>query len=64
MGTVEANGVGLTAYGDLGGFGAGAHTNWQVIGTLDCALGSIQGTSRPGALHLSFGNKLQKHSCD
>jgi hypothetical protein len=29
------NGFGLTAYGDLGGFGINAHVDWQVIGTLD-----------------------------
>jgi hypothetical protein len=34
------NGFGLTAYGDLGGFGVGAHTDWQVIGTVDYALNS------------------------
>jgi hypothetical protein len=34
------NGIGLTAYGDLGGFGLGAHTDWQVIGTVDYALNS------------------------
>ena len=34
------NGVGLTAYGDLGGFGLGAHTDWQVVGTVDYALNS------------------------
>jgi hypothetical protein len=27
------NGWGLTAYGDVGGFDLGAHTDWQVIGT-------------------------------
>jgi hypothetical protein len=32
------NGFGLTAYGDVGGFGVGAHTDWQVIGTIDYAL--------------------------
>jgi hypothetical protein len=32
------NGFGLTAYGDVGGFGVGAHTDWQVIGTVDYAL--------------------------
>lgn len=26
---------GLTVYGDFGGFGVGAHVDWQVIGTLD-----------------------------
>jgi hypothetical protein len=31
------NGFGLTAYGDLGGFGVGAHIDWQVIGTVDYA---------------------------
>jgi hypothetical protein len=34
------DGFGLTAYGDLGGFGVGAHTDWQVIGTVDYALNS------------------------
>ena len=32
------NGFGLTAYGDFGGFGVGAHTDWQVLGTIDYAL--------------------------
>jgi hypothetical protein len=31
------NGFGLTAYGDLGGFGVGAHSDWQLIGTVDYA---------------------------
>jgi hypothetical protein len=31
------NGLGLTAYGDVGGFGVGAHVDWQVIGTVDYA---------------------------
>jgi hypothetical protein len=38
-----ALGIGLsgaTTYGDGGGFGLGAHTDWQVIGTLDYALNS------------------------
>jgi hypothetical protein len=34
------NGFGLTAYGDLGGFGVGAHTDWQLIGTVDYAISS------------------------
>jgi hypothetical protein len=34
------NGFGATAYGDIGGFGLGAHTDWQVIGTVDYALNS------------------------
>jgi hypothetical protein len=34
------NGFGLTAYGDVGGFGVAAHVDWQVIGTLDYALKS------------------------
>ena len=34
------NGVGLTAYGDLGGLDLGAHTDWQVIGTVDYDLNS------------------------
>src|SRR5215469_12395423 len=32
------NGWGLTAYGDVGGFGVGAHTDWQVLGTVDYSL--------------------------
>ena len=31
-------GSGLTAYGDVGGFGVGAHTDWQVLGTVDYSL--------------------------
>ncbi len=29
------NGFGLTAYGDVGGFGIAAHSDWQVLGLLD-----------------------------
>jgi len=32
------NGFGLTAYGDVGGFGVGAHVDWQVLGTVDYSL--------------------------
>jgi hypothetical protein len=32
------NGFGLTAYGDLGGFGLAAHVDWQLLGTLDYTL--------------------------
>ncbi len=32
------NGFGLTAYGDVGGFGIGAHVDWQITGTLDYRL--------------------------
>ena len=32
------NGWGLTAYGDVGGFGVAAHTDWQVLGTIDYTL--------------------------
>jgi len=31
------NGFGATAYGDVGGFGLGAHIDWQVVGTIDYA---------------------------
>ena len=31
------NGFGLTAYGDVGGFGIAAHADWQISGTLDYA---------------------------
>jgi hypothetical protein len=30
-----ANGWGLSAYGDVGGFGVGAHSDWQLVGTVD-----------------------------
>ena len=32
------DGFALTAYGDFGGFGVGAHTDWQVLGTIDYTL--------------------------
>ena len=32
------NRFGLTAYGDVGGFGIAAHADWQIVGTLDYAL--------------------------
>ena len=32
------NGFALTGYGDVGGFGVGAHTDWQVLGTVDYTL--------------------------
>jgi hypothetical protein len=31
------SGFGFSAYGDVGGFDLGAHTDWQLIGTLDYA---------------------------
>jgi len=34
------NGFGLTAYGDVGGFGVGAHVDWQLIGTIEYTLSS------------------------
>lgn len=34
------NRFGLTAYGDVGGFGIAAHADWQISGTLDYALNS------------------------
>lgn len=34
------NGFGATAYGDVGGFGLGAHIDWQLIGTIDYAVNS------------------------
>ena len=42
------NGFGLTAYGDVGGFGVGAHTDWQVLGTVDYSL------SQSWNLHLGY----------
>jgi hypothetical protein len=32
------NGFGLTTYGDFGGHGGGAHTDWQVLGTVEYSL--------------------------
>jgi hypothetical protein len=43
-----SNGFGLTAYGDVGGFGVGAHTDWQVLGTIDYSL------STSWNLHLGY----------
>jgi hypothetical protein len=34
------NGFGATAYGDVGGFGVGAHIDWQLLGTIDYAANS------------------------
>ena len=34
------NGYGFTASGDLGGFGIGAHIDWQLVGTVDYAWNS------------------------
>jgi hypothetical protein len=42
------NGFSATAYGDVGGFGIGAHIDWQLVGTIDYAL-------QPGVdLHAGF----------
>jgi hypothetical protein len=32
---VLPSGFGLSAYGDVGGFGVSAHSDWQLIGTID-----------------------------
>jgi hypothetical protein len=32
------NGFGATVYGDVGGFGAGAHIDWQALATIDYAV--------------------------
>jgi hypothetical protein len=34
------SGFSFTVYGDVGGFGLAAHTDWQVVGTIDYALRS------------------------
>jgi len=34
------SGFAFTVYGDVGGFGLAAHTDWQVVGTIDYALRS------------------------
>jgi hypothetical protein len=47
------NGFGLTAYGDVGGFGVGAHTDWQVLGTIDYTL-KPRVTLRVGYVSLNF----------
>jgi hypothetical protein len=47
------NNFGATAYGDFGGFGVGAHTDWQLLGTIDYAL-KPWATLRLGYLSLNF----------
>ena len=50
------NGFGATAYGDVGGFGLGAHIDWQVVGTIDYAFNSwidLHGGLR--SLNFSYG---------
>jgi hypothetical protein len=50
------NGYSATAYGDIGGFGLGAHIDWQAVATLDYALNSsvdLHGGFR--SLNFSFG---------
>jgi hypothetical protein len=50
------NGFSATAYGDVGGFGVGAHIDWQLLGTIDYALNSwidLRGGIR--SLNYSFG---------
>jgi hypothetical protein len=34
------NGYSMTAYGDVGGFGLGAHIDWQLVATVDYAANS------------------------
>jgi hypothetical protein len=42
------NGFSATAYADVGGFGVGAHIDWQIVGSIDYAM-------RPGIdLHAAF----------
>jgi hypothetical protein len=50
------NGFSATAYSDVGGFGAGAHIDWQLLGTIDYALNSrieLHGGFR--SLNFSYG---------
>jgi hypothetical protein len=47
------NGFGGTLYADLGGFGVGAHIDWQIFGTIDYAL-SPRASLRLGYLSLNF----------
>jgi hypothetical protein len=50
------NGFSATAYGDVGGFGAGAHIDWQLLGTIDYAVNSqieLHGGFR--SLNFSYG---------
>jgi hypothetical protein len=50
------NGFSMTALGDVGGFGAGAHIDWQVLGTIDYAVNSwieLHGGFR--SLNFSYG---------
>jgi hypothetical protein len=53
------NGFGVTAYGDVGGFGLGAHIDWQVIGTIDYALKSWIDL-HAGFRSLNFNNTLER----
>jgi hypothetical protein len=52
------NRFGLTAYGDFGGFGVGAHTDWQVLGTVDYTLKPWVAL-RVGYLSLNFDYSAQ-----
>jgi hypothetical protein len=50
------NGYSLTAYGDIGGFGLGAHIDWQLLATIDYSLNSwieLHGGFR--SLNYSYG---------
>ena len=44
---------GATVYADFGGFGVGAHTDWQIFGTLDYAF-APRASLRIGYLSLNF----------
>jgi hypothetical protein len=50
------SGFSLTASGDVGGFGLGAHLDWQLVGTVDYAWNSrivLQGGFR--TLNVNYG---------
>jgi hypothetical protein len=52
------NGYSMTAYGDVGGFGLGAHIDWQLVATIDYAMNSwieLHGGFR--SLNFNYGGR-------
>ena len=57
------NGFSATAYGDIGGFGVGAHIDWQLLGTIDYALNSWIDPARRDPQHqLQFRRRARRFS--
>jgi hypothetical protein len=48
------SGFGLSVYGDVGGFGLGAHTDWQLSGTVDYVIGSLTDLHVWTDLHVGY----------